>query len=202
MKPQSSTEIVASAIGTNAPRIKGGWDFVGDDYKANQAGSVPKPDPNPLDCNGHGSHVAGTTGGSGVTADGATYTGAYDESTASQQWKIGPGVAPEVDLYALRVFGCDGSTNVTTAAIDWAVANDMDVINMSLGSTFGGADDPSSVAAANAVRAGVVVVASAGNDGTNYYMAGAPAAGGRPDGLAPSDRGRGPPGLWSESHLL
>jgi len=86
-------------------------------------------------------------------------------------------VAPKAELYAVRVFGCEGSTDVTVDAIEWAVDNDMDVINMSLGSTFGGADDPSSVAAANAVRAGVVVVASAGNDGTNYYMAGAPAAG-------------------------
>nr|BFF08915.1 S8 family serine peptidase [Microbacterium flavescens] len=164
-------------FGPNAPRVKGGWDFVGDDYNANDDASVPMPDANPLDCNGHGGHVAGTTGGSGVTADGATYTGAYDESTASRQWKIGPGVAPEVDLYALRVFGCEGSTNVTTAAIDWAVANDMDVINMSLGSSFGRADDPEAVAAANAIGAGVVVVASAGNAGPAPYIAGSPGNG-------------------------
>ena len=56
--------------------------------------------------------------------------------------KVGPGVAPEVDLYAVRVFGCEGSTDVTVEAIDWAVANDMDVINMSLGSPFGSGDDP------------------------------------------------------------
>ena len=164
-------------FGPNAPRIKGGWDFVGDDYDANDDASVPKPDANPLDCNGHGSHVAGTTGGSGVTADGATYTGAYNEATASQQWKIGPGVAPEVDLYALRVFGCEGSTNVTTAAIDWAVANVMDVINMSLGSSFGSATDPEAVASANAIGAGVVVVASAGNAGPAPYIAGSPGNG-------------------------
>lgn len=164
-------------FGPSAPRIKGGWDFVGDDYDANDDASVPKPDANPLDCNGHGSHVAGTTGGSGVTAAGETYTGAYDESTASQEWKIGPGVAPEVDLYALRVFGCEGSTNITVAAIDWAVANDMDVINMSLGSSYGGADDPEAVASANAIGAGVVVVASAGNAGPSPYIAGSPGSG-------------------------
>ena len=49
-------------------------DFVGDDYDADPSSDdvspVPKPDPNPLDCNGHGSHVAGTTGGSGVLANG------------------------------------------------------------------------------------------------------------------------------------
>ena len=174
----AETEAADPALfGPAAPRIKGGWDFVGDDYNANDDASVPQPDPNPLDCNGHGSHVAGTTGGSGVTADGETYTGAYDESTASQDWKVGPGVAPEVDLYALRVFGCEGSTNVTTAAIDWAVANDMDVINMSLGSSYGRADDPEAVAAANAIGAGVVVVASAGNSGPAPYIAGSPGNG-------------------------
>ena len=164
-------------FGPNAPRVKGGWDFVGDAYDANDDASVPKPDANPLDCQGHGSHVAGTTGGSGVTADGVGYTGAYDDTSASKDWRIGPGVAPEVDLYALRVFGCDGSTNITVAAIDWAVANDMDVINMSLGSSFGSKDDPEAVAAANAVGAGVVVVASAGNSGPNPYLVGAPSTG-------------------------
>ncbi|MDQ7992330.1 MAG: S8 family serine peptidase, partial [Propionicimonas sp.] len=168
-------------FGPAAPRIKGGWDFVGDSYDADPDSStyqpVPHPDPNPLDCDGHGSHVAGTTGGNGVLSDGTTYAGPYDASTPTQDWRIGPGVAPEVDLYALRVFGCQGSTDITTEAIDWAVANDMDVINMSLGSSFGRADDPSAVAATNAVGAGVVVVASAGNSGGNPYITGSPGTG-------------------------
>ena len=168
-------------FGPAAPRVKGGWDFVGDSYNADPESDtyqpVPHPDPNPLDCDGHGSHVAGTTGGSGVLSDGTTYPGPYDASAASQDYRIGPGVAPRVDLYALRVFGCNGSTDVTTEAIDWAVANDMDVINMSLGSPFGRADDPSSVAATNAVGAGVVVITSAGNSGPNPYITGAPGVG-------------------------
>src|SRR5690606_6058122 len=108
-------------FGPDAPRVKGGIDLVGDDYDANDDASIPQPDDNPLDCHGHGTHVAGTAGGSGVTADGETYTGPYDESTASQDFTVGPGVAPEVDLYAVRVFGCGGSTNVVVPAIDWAV---------------------------------------------------------------------------------
>lgn len=165
-------------FGPNAPRIKGGYDFVGDDYNASDpAKSTPKPDENPLDCNGHGSHVAGTTGGSGVTADGQTYTGPYDATTASKEWTIGPGVAPEVDLYAVRVFGCAGSTDVVVPAIDWAVDHGMDVINMSLGSDFGRADDPDAVAASNAVGAGVVVVTSAGNAGPSPYIVGSPSTG-------------------------
>ena len=177
----STTAADPALLGPAAPRVKGGYDFVGDDYDASAApGSpalVPKPDPNPLDCNGHGSHVAGTAGGSGVTDTGATYTGPYNSATASQKFKVGPGVAPQVDLYALRVFGCEGSTDVTTEAIDWAVDHDMDVINMSLGSPFGRSDDPDAVAASNAVGAGVVVVASSGNSGHNPYLTGSPAAG-------------------------
>ena len=166
-------------------RIKGGIDLVGDDYDASadpdEEGNpspkvIPHPDPNPLDCNGHGSHVAGTAGGSGVTAAGSTYTGPYDASTiGSQAWNIAPGVAPKADLYAVRVFGCLGSTDVTVDAIEWAVDNDMDVINMSLGSPFGSRDDPSAVASTNAARAGVIVVASAGNEGANPYITGSPA---------------------------
>lgn len=164
-------------FGPDAPRIKGGWDFVGDDYDASDPTSVPQPDPNPLDCHGHGTHVAGSTGGSGVLPDGSTYTGPYDSTTYDTDFLVGPGVAPEVDLYALRVFGCGGSTNVTVEAIDWAVANDMDVINMSLGSTYGYKDDASAIAASNAAAAGVVVVASAGNEGPNPYLVGSPATG-------------------------
>lgn len=166
-------------FGPKAPRIKGGIDLVGDDYDPSGTGDalIPKPDANPLDCEGHGSHVAGTTGGSGVRADGSTYTGPYDESTPSVDFRVGPGVAPEADLYAVRVFGCDGSTEMTIQAIDWAVDNGMDVINMSLGSSFGTGDDPSAVAAANAVGAGVVVVASAGNSGPSPYLTGSPGSG-------------------------
>src|SRR5262249_41182870 len=50
-------------FGPNSPRVKGGIDLVGDDYDAEEQ-PIPHPDPNPLDCNGHGSHVAGTLAGS------------------------------------------------------------------------------------------------------------------------------------------
>lgn len=172
--------IEPAQFGPNAPRVKGGYDFVGDDYDADaDPGStqlVAHPDDNPLDCNGHGTHVAGTAAGGGVSADGTAYRGPYDDSTGANSFKVGPGVAPQADLYALRVFGCDGSTDVTTEAIDWAVEHDMDVINLSLGSDFGTKDDPVAVAASNAVGAGIVVVASAGNAGQSPYVVGSPAA--------------------------
>ncbi len=181
-----------SLFGPAAPRIKGGIDLVGDDYNASApAGSpalTPHPDPNPLDCNGHGSHVAGSTGGSGVLSNGSTYGGPYTASTiASNSWTIAPGVAPKVDLYAVRVFGCGGSTGVTIDAIEWAVENDMDVINMSLGSAFGTGDNASAEAASNAAKAGVVVVASAGNSGPNQYITGSPASGTGTISVAASD---------------
>jgi subtilisin family serine protease len=167
---------VSQWFGPSAPRVKGGTDFVGDDYNANDPSSVPQPDKNPLDCNGHGSHTAGTLAGSGVTNTGATYTGPYNGSISTNpaDWKVFPGVAPQADIYAYRVFGCAGSSSIVDLAINQAVADGMNVISMSLGSTFGGQDDPTSVAAQNAVNDGVSVVASAGNEGGNGYMVGSP----------------------------
>jgi minor extracellular serine protease Vpr len=169
-------------FGPNAPKVKGGVDLVGDSYNANPNSAsyqpVPHPDPNPLDCFGHGTHVAGTAVGFGVLANGKTYTGPYNATTVSgNQWLVGPGVAPKADLYSVRIFGCAGSTDATVDGIEWAVNHDMDVINMSLGSDFGSADDPGAVAASNAAKDGVIVVASSGNEGSAPYMTGTPASG-------------------------
>jgi minor extracellular serine protease Vpr len=178
-------------FGPDAPKVKGGTDLVGDDYNASSsdpAKNTPKPDPNPLDCNGHGSHVAGTAAGFGVTSTGATYHGPYDATTYKTGAfsngadlrdirRIGPGVAPLADLYAVRVFGCSGSTNVVVEALEWAVAHHMQVVNMSLGAPFGTTDTADAEASNNAVDAGIVVVASAGNNGPNPYITGSPASG-------------------------
>lgn len=168
-------------FGPSAPKVKGGIDLVGDDYNADSTSPafqpVPHPDPNPLDCNGHGTHTAGTAAGFGVLSNGSTFAGPYDATTvSSNSWNVGPGVAPKADLYAVRVFGCQGSTDVVVDAIEWAVANDMDVINMSLGSPFGAADSPDAAASTNAARDGVIVIASSGNSGPNAYITGSPAA--------------------------
>jgi subtilisin family serine protease len=178
-------------------KVVGGWDFVGDNYHAGiPARATPNPDPNPMDCHGHGTHVAGTAAGYGVNADGSTYTGPWDGSTDTSfdAMHIGPGVAPQADVYALRVFGCEGSTAVTVQAIEWAVDPDgdgdpsdhLDVINMSLGAFFGTPDDPSAQAAENAAAAGVLVVASAGNDQDVYYVTGSPATATRAISVASS----------------
>jgi subtilisin family serine protease len=168
---------LAAQFGPDAPKVKGGWDLVGDAYNANDPASVPKPDANPLDCNGHGSHVAGSSAGFGVLQDGSTFHGPWNADTVrSHDWNVGPGVAPEAELYAFRVFGCEGSTDVTAEAIDRAAAAGVDVISMSLGSDFGGTDDPTTVAADNAAKAGITVVAASGNAGQNAYMTSSPAS--------------------------
>ncbi len=163
-------------FGPNAPKVKGGTDLVGDAYNADVASSVPMPDPNPLDCNGHGSHVSGTAAGFGVTNGGATYHGPYDEAAYAAGFGIGPGVAPLADLYMVRVFGCAGSTNVVSEAIDWAVHNDMDVISMSLGAPYGASTSADAIASDNAAKAGIIVVAAAGNNGPAPYVTGDPAS--------------------------
>src|SRR5438067_10382721 len=191
-------------FGPAAPKVKGGTDFVGDNYNAsaqNPDGTpdtvrrTPQPDPNPLDCNGHGSHVGGTTAGFGVTSGGATYTGPYNANTPNQSFRIGPGVAPKADLYAVRVFGCSGSTNVVVEALDWAVANHMQVVNMSLGSDFGDAESSDAIASENAEKSGIVVVASAGNAGrTVPYIVGSPSTGDRVISVAAVDSHQSFPG--------
>ena len=165
-------------FGPDAPKVKGGTDLVGDDYdsaSSDPARRVPHPDPNPLDCDGHGTLVAGIAAGFGVTSAGTTFTGPYDSSTPGTAFRIGPGVAPRADLYDVRVFGCDGSTDVVTEALDWAVQNDMQVVNLSLGQVFA-AFTSDMEAADNAVDAGIVVVAVAGNERSVPYITHSPGA--------------------------
>ena len=74
-------------------KVIGGWDFVGDDYDSDSsdpAKTIPHPDPDPLDCNGHGSHVAGTAAGFGILSNGEQYKGAYNASTYSNSFTNRP----------------------------------------------------------------------------------------------------------------
>jgi minor extracellular serine protease Vpr len=180
-----STELPSDPklFGPLAPTVKGGIDLSGDDYNTDPASPAyqPIPHPDPLDCAafGHDSHVAGTIAGSGVLSTGATYAGPYDANTYANSFRIGPGVAPKASLYAVRVFGCEGETELVTEALDWALDNDMDVVNLSLGADYGTVDSVEALAADNAVKAGLVVVASAGNAGGLPYVTGGPSAASR-----------------------
>jgi subtilisin family serine protease len=96
------------------------------------------------DCNGHGTHVAGTVGS-------ATY-----------------GVAKGVTLVGVRVFGCgsSGSTSTIVAGINWVAANAIKpaVANMSLG---GPASSTTDAAVNGLINAGVIAVVAAGNENQN-----------------------------------
>ena len=185
--PTVITDVVAGITFPTA-KVVGGYDFVGDDYNASVVEkSVPQPDPDPMDCYGHGTHVAGIAGGQGVTREGKPYTGPYSATLDLDNFRIAPGVAPRAELYALKVFGCGGSTLMTTAAIEWAVdpngdgdfSDRLDVVNLSLGAPFGSPLDPSAVASDNAALAGVVVVAAAGNQGDVFYVVSSPSVAAR-----------------------
>ncbi|MDQ3493074.1 MAG: S8 family serine peptidase [Chloroflexota bacterium] len=162
-------------------KVIAGHDFVGDAYDPSSP-VPPSPDDDPLDCKDpespnvqHGTHVAGTAAGFGVRNNGTTYTGSYDENTLSGvNFRIGPGTAPEASLMAYRVFGCDNGTNLVVDAIERATRDGADVINMSLGSSFGNPNSADSVAVNNASIAGVTVVMSAGNSGPSAYITGSP----------------------------
>jgi minor extracellular serine protease Vpr len=156
-------------------RVAYGYDFVGDAYNADDSSPtynpVPSPDPNPDDCGGHGTHVAGIVG-------------ANDATNGLK------GVAPDVTFGAYRVFGCEGSTtaDIMIAAMERALKDGMHVLNMSIGSAYTWPQYPTAVAASRLVDRGMVVVASIGNSGANgLYSAGAPGLGENVIGVASFD---------------
>lgn len=112
-------------------RVGNGYDFVDNDS-------------NPDDCNGHGTHVSGTIGGT-------TY-----------------GVAKNVTLHAVRVLDCNGSgyTSDVIAGVDWVTSNHSSpaVANMSLG---GGASSSLDNAVRNSINSGVTYAVAAGNSNAN-----------------------------------
>ena len=169
--------------GTYDPKkFLGGYDLVGDDYNsAKKETSTPHPDANPLDCGGHGSHVAGTAAGYGVNADGRTFRGDYSKLTEEQlkDMKIGPGSAPEAQLIGLRIFGCKGTTAFVPLGLDRVLdPNDdgdfsdrADIANLSLGNEFGVFDETVNYAVGSLYREGILSVVAAGN-ANNYNAVG------------------------------
>ena len=172
-----------SQFGPAAPKVKGGFDLVGDDLQRKRSLTpILTACPIPTRTRLTASAMARTwpalpPASASPPAGRRTPVRTTRASTPPGAFRIGPGVAPKADIYAYRVFGCAGSTNVTVDAINMAFDDDVDVINMSLGSVFGTADDASAVASTNVAKAGVIVVASAGNNGANQYITGAPGAG-------------------------
>ncbi|MET8627470.1 S8 family serine peptidase [Kitasatospora sp. NPDC004669] len=218
-----------AALFPNA-KVVGGKDLVGDDYNPDPASPqyqpVPHPSDNPIDCvrNGHGTHVAGTAAGYGVTAAGRPYTGPYRPGLDPASFRIGPGAAPGAQLYGIRVFGCDGATDRLAQALDLAadpngdgdLGDRLDVVNLSLGSRFGSPDDADALAVDKLAALGTAVVVAAGNEGDVYGIGGSPGTAARAitvaasvhghadvDGitvLAPAALAGVVPGHWSERY--
>ena len=165
-----------SPVTGNGSRIIGGWDLVGDAYDADPSSPnynpIPEPDENPDDCGGHGTHVAGIAAGND---EGAGFAG----------------VAPEANILAYRVFGCDGSTDseIMIEAMERAAADGADIVNMSIGASFmTWPNYPTAVAADNLVDKGVVVTVSQGNSGdSGIFSGGAPAVASKVISVASAD---------------
>ena len=126
----------------------------------------------------HGTHVAGTIGGCVTTIEFPEDSGILIELS---------GVAPGVELHDYNVFPFIGAGMVAfegsafshdiAEAIEDAVLDGMDVINMSLSGGSQGPNDFLAEVSNAAAEAGVVVVAATGNDDPGTYQAGSPATG-------------------------
>jgi subtilisin family serine protease len=152
-------------------KVIGGYDFVGEKWPTGPLG----PDPDPIDCGpsaiaapcagGHGTHVADIIAGN----DGASHKG----------------VAPGASLYAVKVCSSVASSCSGVALLqgmefaldpngDGDISDAVDVINMSLGSSYGQIQDDLTEAASVVSQLGVVVVVAAGNDGDRPYIVSSP----------------------------
>jgi len=151
--------IIDTGIDYLNPALGGGF---GTGFKVIGGHDFENNDNNPIDDNGHGTHVAGI-----VAADGESILG----------------VAPKASLIALKVLDSSGFGNEDNiiAAIEYCAdpngdgnTDDMvDIINLSLGSSSGNPTDPSSVAIDNASKLGITACIAAGND-YSYKSIGSP----------------------------
>ncbi|MFI5980372.1 S8 family serine peptidase [Streptomyces sp. NPDC051555] len=152
--------VLDSGVDYGHPDLGGGF---GKGHKVVGGFDFANGDDDPMDDNGHGTHVAGIIAGKAASKGGVT------------------GMAPDASLLAYKVTGADGSGYTSDiiagieAAADPAGPHPADVINMSLGGP-GDGTDPLGRAATAAVRAGVVVVAAAGNDGPGSGTVNTPAS--------------------------
>ncbi|WP_168713653.1 S8 family serine peptidase [Streptomyces sp. A0642] len=152
--------VVDSGVDYGHPDLGGGF---GEGHKVVGGFDFANGDGDPMDDNGHGTHVAGIIAGRAARKGGVT------------------GMAPDARLLAYKVTDAGGSAYTSDiiaaieAATDPANPHRADVINMSLGGP-GDGTDPLGRAATAAVRTGVVVVAAAGNAGPGSGTVSTPAS--------------------------
>ncbi len=189
-------------------KVIGGVDLAGSLYAAGcpppspdyQCLVDPQPDDDPLDemytdgagSQGHGSHVAGITGGEGTV------------DPTSGAMEVPPGVAPGARLVAVKIFGnprgtptngAGGGTDLTIDGLEWVVMHNLgmdiqgwpaldaqgnrlkiNVINMSVGGPWGAGMAEVNDVVGRLVDSGVTTVMSAGNNYNVPYITGSPAA--------------------------
>lgn len=144
--------IIDTGIDYNHPDLQknymGGYDVIDDDHDPMETKIKSKA------VTFHGTHVAGIIGANGSVR----------------------GVAPDADLYAYRALGPEGqgSTEHILEAIDRAIVDGVDVLNLSLGNPVNGPDWPTSKALDEAAEAGVITVTSSGNSGPDMWSVGSP----------------------------
>lgn len=140
-------------------KVVDGFDFVGEAWP----NADRTEDDDPIDYEGHGTHVADIIAGVGPSK----------------------GMAPGAKLVAVKVCSAVATSCNGVALLkgvdyaldpngDGSLQDAVDVINLSLGSSYGQEEDDLSFALANAVKLGVSVVASAGNSADRPYIAGSP----------------------------
>lgn len=128
---------------------RGGYDLVDLDEQADETSAeqgIPTS---------HGSHVAGIIAANGHIK----------------------GVAPDAEIYAYRALGPGGvgSSIQVIAAMEQALKDGVDIMNLSLGNTVNGPDYPTSKAVTVATEGGVAVIVANGNAGPDRWTIGAPA---------------------------
>lgn len=145
-------------------KVIGGFDFVGEEWPFGP--TVDDPDPIALDS--HGTHVSDII--AGESADGTHV-----------------GVAPGAKIVAVKVCSsvspsCNGVALLRAVDFildpdgDGDISDRVDMVNLSLGSSYGQMEDDLSGALANASRIGITVVASAGNSADRPYIVGSPSS--------------------------
>lgn len=141
-------------------KLIGYWNFTGD-------GTV-------YDDDGHGSHTGSTSAGNQVDATTYSARGTEFEFSTTENIK---GVAPHANIIGYDVCAGGCSLAAITAAIDQAIADGVDVINYSIGSSGASNpwDDADAIGFLNARAAGIHVATSAGNAGPGFATLGSPA---------------------------
>ncbi|KAM0245454.1 hypothetical protein ACHAP5_005410 [Fusarium lateritium] len=125
-------------------KVKGGYDLVGAEWQTHNVKKHPKqPDNDPMDYQGHGTHVAGII-------------------AAENEWLTG--VAPDAELLIYKDPWETDEETIMQALCD-AYNAGADVITSSIGQPNGWSDNPWAVLASRLVDKGIVVIASAGNEG-------------------------------------